>query len=276
MSLLTYCVLFMHCVLILTTAATSVFAMDLDGKGIEINLGLGFEYLEYEENLSENLLSSDAEVSNVILSIDGLKRWQKAFIGIQGAVPVATSGSRETWLTNNLLDQSNSLEYGLYRFDIFTGYIFSQFFNPLIGVRSTWSRQQRSNFRDQTNQLLYSTEITEKVRAHYLLFGFRGDLPLPGNWKASYGAEYNLPFYSRVENTGLPGWEATDMGGYSWEAYGELTYVLRDNISLGLKVCIGQLHWEGGGWQTYNSSQVKWPENNTDFLSSFLYMKLVF
>jgi hypothetical protein len=251
-------------------------AQESTGIKTQIRAGLGIEYVKYEENLPENFLSSDAAISNVILRVDGLKRWQNIFIGIRGIVPIIINDSRETWSANNLLDQSNSLEYGLYRFDIITGYVFSPFFNPLIGVRSTWSRQQRSNFRDQTNQLLYSVEITEKVRAHYLLFGFRGSLPLPGNWEASYGAEYNLPFYSRVENTGLPGWKATDMDGYLWETYGELTYILKDNISLGLNVCIGQFHWEGSGWQTYNSSQVKWPENNTDFLNSLLYMKLVF
>ena len=254
----------------------SASAQEYTGIETQINIGIGYEFLDYEEKLPENYLASDVDVSNVILRVEGLKRWQNLFAGIQGVAPVARDNSRETWLANNSLDQSDSLKYGLYRLSAFTGYAFSPFFNPVIGLRSTWSEQRRSDFRDKTGVPLYSAEITEEVMAHYISLGFRGVLRLSGNWEASYGAEYNLPLYSKVENTGLPGWEAKNLDGYLWNVSGALTYALRTNMSLGLNFCFGRLYWEGSGWQIYGNGQVKWPENQTDFFSSLLTMKLIF
>ena len=74
----------------------------------------------------------------------------------------------------------------------------------------------------------------------------------------------------------MPGWEATNMDGHLWHVSGQLTYAMRGNVSLGLNVCAGRLYWEGSSWQTYDSGQVKWPENQSDFFCTSLYLKLSF
>ena len=114
-----------------------------------------------------------------------------------------------------------------------------------------------------------SSRITETVKAHYVSFGLKGGLPLSRDWEISYGVEYNFPYYSKVTNDGLPGWETTNINGYSWDVSGELLYILEEKLSLSFLLSAGRTHWEGDDWQIYNNGQIKWPENDTYFVNSF-------
>ena len=249
---------------------TPVFAMESPGIETKITAGLGIEYLEYEEQLPESSLQSNANVSNLVVRIGGVKRWENIFIGINGEVPVVNFDSQEEWLVNGALVQTNSLNYGITQLAAFIGYPITPLFNPYLGLRSTWSNQQRSDFKDHTGLIVSSSRITETVKAYYISLGFRGGWPISNKWEVAYGAEYNFPYYTKVTNDGLPGWKTTDINGYSWVVFGELLYIFREKFSLSLLLSTGQLHWEGSGWQTYNTGQVKWPENDTYFINSFL------
>ena len=258
------------CIFFLLRLATHVFAMESLGIETKITAGLGIEYLEYEEQLSENSLKSNADVSNIVVRVEGMKRWKNIFFGIDGTVPVINFDSQEEWLVNGTLAQTNSLSYGITQLAIFIGYPVVPLFNPYLGLRSTWSNQKRSYFRESDGTLISFSGITESIKAHYVSLGFRGGLPISKDWGISYGAEYNFPYYSKVTNDGLPGWETTNTNGYSWSAYSKLHYIFREKLSLSLLLSAGQLHWEGSGWQIYNGGQIKWPENDTYFINSFL------
>jgi hypothetical protein len=199
-----------------------------------------------------------------------VKRWENIFIGIDGAVPVANFDSQEEWLVNGALAQTNSLSYGITQLAAFIGYPIAPLFNPYLGLRSTWSNQQRSDFKDHAGSVLSSSKITETITAHFISLGVKGNMPISTKWEVACGAEYNFPYYAKVTNDGLPGWETTNINGYSWVAFGELLYIFREKLSLSLLLSAGRLHWEGSAWQIYNNGQIKWPENDTYFIHSFL------
>jgi hypothetical protein len=262
---------FISClVFFLLRLATPVFAIESLGLETKITAGLGIEYLKYEEQLPETNLKSNANVSNMVVRVEGVKRWENIFIGIDGVAPVVSFDSQEEWLVNGMVAQTDSLGYGIAQLATFVGYSVASLFNPYLGLRSTWSKQKRSDFREADGTLISSSRITESIKAHYISLGFRGGLSISKDWGLSYGAEYNFPYYSKVTNDGFPGWEATNINGYLWNAYSELLYVFKAKFSLGLLLSIGQQHWNGGGWKIYNGGQIKWPENDTYFINSFL------
>ena len=262
---------FLSCfIFYLVRLATPVFAIDSIGIETKITAGLGIEYLKYEEKLQETSLKSNADVSNLVFRIEGVKRWENLFIGIGGTVPVVDFESKEEWLVNGMLTQTDSLSYGVVQLTAFIGYPVAQLFNPYFGLRSTWSNQKRSDFKEPTGTIISSLEITESITAHYLSLGFRSKLPVSKKWEVSYGVEYNFPYYTKITNDGLPGWETSNINGYSWSAFSELTYNMREKLSLSLLLSIGQIHWEGSDWEIYNGGQIKWPENDTSFINSFL------
>jgi len=247
-----------------------VSALETEGIATQVSAGLGVESLIYEEQLSETFLQSNADVSNIVFRIEGVKRWENIFVGIDGAVPVVNFDSQEEWLVNGTLTQTDSLSYGITQLAAFTGYPIAPLFNPYLGLRSTWSNQQRSDFKDQAGSALSSSKITETIIAHYISLGVKGKMSISTKWEVACGAEYNFPYYTKVTNDGLPGWETTNLNGHSWIAFGELLYIFREKLSLSLLLSVGRLHWEGSGWQIYNNGQIKWPENDTYFINSFL------
>jgi len=246
-----------------------VSAMAREGIATQISAGLGVERLMYEERLSELSLESNSDVTNLVVKIEGLKRWENIFIGINGAVPLKSFANREEWFVNNMLDQTNSLNNAEFQFAAFIGYPFDPLLNPFLGLRSTWSKQQRSDFRSYNGTPVISSKITEEVLAHFVLLGVRGSVPVSEKWGIGYGAEYNFPYYSNVTNDGFAGWETTNVKGYLWGTHIELLYAFREDISMSLFLCAGQQHWEGSDWQTYNDDQIKWPENDTYFINLF-------
>ena len=257
-------------VFLLLRLSTPVFAIQSLEVETKITTGLGLEYLKYEEQLPETTLQSNANVSNIVIRIEGVKRWENIFVGIEGTVPVVKFDSQEKWLINSTLAQTNSLSYEITQLAAIIGYPITPLFNPYLGLRSTWSNQQRSDFKDHAGLIVSSLRITETIKAHYISLGFRGGLPISKDWGISYGAQYSLPYSVEVTNDGLPGWEASNINGYSWRVYSELLYIMREKMSLSLLFSAGQLHWEGSGWEIYNGGQIKWPENDTSFINSFL------
>ena len=250
----------------------SAAANEKDGITSQLKAGIGFEYLKYDERLPEFSLESTAELSNIIAMAEGLKRWENVFIGIRGMVPLLGFDSREEWFKDAVAEQSNSLEYGTAQFAAFIGYPLALIFNPFLGVRSMWSRQERFNFTGPGGSIPSYTKVTEEVTAHFVSLGFQGGLPVSEKWQAAYGFEYNLPYYSKITNDGLPGWKATNINGYMWSCFGELIYYFRDALSFSLFLGAGKQHWNGGDRQLYDRKQVIWPENTTYSIRSFLKM----
>jgi hypothetical protein len=76
-----------------------------------------------------------------------------------------------------------------------------------------------------------------------------------------------LPFYSNITNSRLPGWEASNINGYSYALAGRLHYAISETVSATLQATGGRQHWEGSDWVRIGSSNAKWPENDTDFIS---------
>jgi hypothetical protein len=255
---------------ILSGATTPASAMGSTGIVTGLTAGLGVEYLEYEEQLAETALESSVDLSNIVARIEGMKRLKNVFIGFQVAIPVVSNDSGESWFKNATLDQTDSLKYEIVHFAPFIGYSFTPLFNPYLGTRSTWSNQERSDFRAHDGAVVSSAKITEEVFAQFISLGFRGGLPVSEKLHVTYGVEYGFPYYSKVTNDGLPGWKATDVDGYLWRAHVEMFYVLRETLSLGLLLCTGRQHWEGSDWQNYPGGRGKWPENDTIFFNSYL------
>jgi len=249
---------------------TPVFAQENEDGKTKITVKFGIEFLKYDEHLPENYLASNATLSNLIASAELIKRWNYFLIGIQGVIPIKSFDDQEEWLQNNHVTQTNQLKYRKTQFSSFVGFPLSSLFSPILGLRAHWSKQQRFDFREHDGSLVPSPQITEKVIAYYSLLGFIGRIHLSKKWAISYGAEYNLPFYSKVTNNGLPNWETTNINGYMWNGYSELSYEVNKTLTIGLLLSAGQQHWDGSNWQIYNMGLVKWPENNTYFISSFL------
>ena len=97
-----------------------------------ITVGLGIEYLEYEEWLPEFSLKSNAKVTNIVVRVEGVKRWENVFIGLQGLAPVASFNSTEEWSVSSTLDQTNRLSYEKFQAAFIMGYSYSLIFNPYL------------------------------------------------------------------------------------------------------------------------------------------------
>ena len=108
---------------------------------------------------------------------------------------------------------------------------------------------------------------TEEVYSLSALLGIQGGFPIASGWSLSYSAEYMLPFYSNITNSRLPGWEASNINGYSYALTGRLHYAFSETVSATLQVTGGRQHWEGSDWIRIGNSSAKWPENDTDFIS---------
>jgi hypothetical protein len=109
--------------------------------------------------------------------------------------------------------------------------------------------------------------------------------PRPGNakpasqnqsWAFEYGLEYLLPVSVEVENSALPGWQASDIDGYTLTLSGQLDYLFSEKIAVGFQLNGGRNHRDGSDWQPYGGGRVKWPENNTDYWGGMIVVKRVF
>ncbi len=246
----------------------SGLAMEAAGPETTISAGLGVESLKYQERLPERSLQSKANVTNMVFTVAGITRGEHLFVGFDGTVPVVRSDSRETWWVNDMPEQNDLLRYGRTQLAARVGYRYAPLLNPYLGLRSIWSRQQRSGFRDQNDLPVFLAKINETVVSHSVSLGCRGDMSIGGAWRVTFDAEYSIPYSAKVTNDGLPGWKATDMDGYAWNVCGGLEQAFSKKVSWGLSICAGQQHWRGSDWQIDPAGPIKWPENETSYVLS--------
>ena len=232
------------------------------------------EQLVYKERVPENSLVSDATVSNWIFAFEGLKSWQNIFVGIKGVVPIVKDDGREEWKLAGNTVQTNLLEYGWTRVDGFIGYPLHHMLYPYIGLRWSEFRQERSDFAPLFGP---PVESIETVIAKYILLGIRGGVTINQSWAFGYGLEYLLPVSVEVENNAIPGWQATDVDGYTLALSGQLDYLFSEKISVSFQLTSGRNHWDGSDYlPSAQSGKWKWPENNTDYWNGMVVIKRFF
>lgn len=242
------------------------FALAEDDKGLEshLSIGMGWEQLDYEEHEPDRDSDSNAKVSNVIIGIEGLKRWESVFGGIKAIIPVLREEDEEAWTSSGTTLQTNSLEYGWMRIDGYIGYPSTFFLSPYGGLRWSESKQERMDF------LLSGATLTgtsrETVRSWSFLLGVRGSGNFTPRWRWNYQIEYFVPIDVEVTNSSLPGFEASDKEGYTLELKCGAEYSYTDALSFGFLIYGGRMHWDGSGWNSFDGGSAKWPENNTDYL----------
>jgi len=236
-----------------------------------IGVGIGPEKLTYSEQITDiALFSSDTELKNWTLYLEAQKGWQNFFIGSRAYIPVSKDKSQETWTREGIFEQTNSLTYQWARADIHAGYFMHSMLNPYVGVAWGYSEQKRSNFNNINVPEVILETYTEKVAAFSALFGIQGSILLTARWSFSYYGEYRLPFYSNTTNTGLPGWEASDIRGYGYTLAARLHYSLTQSVTAALQMSGGKQHWDGSDWLPAGNSSAKWPENDTTYWGGFL------
>ena len=265
------CILVSASLLLLTD--TSLSADVEKGMQSKLAIDIGWERLKYEEHEPDTGLDSHARMNNIVVGIEGLKRWRYVFSGIKFSTPVFLEDGQETWASSGVTIQTDRLEYGWTRLDGYAGYPFMNGLNPYGGVRWSDSTQDRSDF------VVSGTPVTltarERVKSLSLLLGIRGNGNITPRWKWNYRMEYFSPVDVKVTNSALPGFKVTDSDGYTLELKGGAEYSYNKALSFGFFLYGGRMHWEGSGWLPFSGGTAKWPENNTDYIGGILTITLV-
>ncbi len=242
-----------------------------------VSVGVGWEQLSYTEEVPElSLVASDTEVNNLVLYFDGTKRLNDYFVSLKGILPVTYGDTQEYWEKAGQYVQSNSLAYRRTKVDVFFGYILNHLFNPYIGTSWSYSHQERNDFQTSNTPGVTKISITEEVNSLSLLLGFHGRMPINTKWSFAYFLEYLHPYYSKVENSSLAGWEPSNIDGYSFSLTGQLELLIAEKTALIVQAVGGQQNWDGSDWETVGNSQVKWPENETIFIGGYVNFKKYF
>lgn len=250
------------------TFCSPLYGSETGGSGSYLAAGIGVEQLTYKEQIPDlGLASSETDLLNWVLYMEAQKAWKNFFIGAKGRIPLSADESREYWSRGGNLEQSNSLTYRWARADAHLGYFLHPLLKPYIGIHWAYYEQERSDFAIVGIPGIIAETATEEVYALSSLLGIQGGLPFAAGWSLSYSAEYMLPFYSNITNSRLPGWEASNINGYSYALAGRLHYAISETVSATLQATGGRQHWEGSDWVRIGSSNAKWPENDTDFIS---------
>lgn len=256
--------------LVFSFLSTPLYGSETIAPSSYLHGGIGFEQLTYHEQITSlELTSSDTRLTSWVLHVEGQKAVKGFFLGAKGYLPLATDTSREYWTRRGEFAQSNALTYLWIRADTHVGYFLHPMLNPYIGIQWTYAEQERSSFDNGSAGILDVT-ATEEAAAFSALFGFQGVFPLAARWAFSYAAEYSLPFYAKVTNSSLPGWEATNIRGYSYALTGRLHYAFSGTAAASLQVAGGRQHWEGSDWIQAGGFRAMWPENDTDFINCFI------
>jgi hypothetical protein len=236
-----------------------------------LSAGIGIEQLTYRELIPDlELISSDTELANWVLHVEARKALEKIFVGARGYIPLSSDEAREYWTRAGEFEQTNTLTYRWARADVQMGYFLHRLLNPYIGIQWAYSEQERGDFENVSTPGIIGETATEEVYSFAALIGIQGEVPFAAGWSLSYFAEYMLPFYSNTKNDGLPGWEASNIDGFSYALTAQLKYAFTDTVSVALQGSFGKQHWEGSDWIPYGASRIKWPENDTDFVSGFV------
>jgi hypothetical protein len=243
-------------------------------KTSHFSVGIGWESLKYSEHDSDTHLDSEAKVSNWTIGLDGFKQWTHIFCGFKSIIPVHRMDDSEEWRVSDILTQQNSLEYGWTRLDAFLGYRIKPSFNPYIGLRWSNSEQERTKF--VFFGIPVAGSATEEVTSWFISFGVKGDILLSPRLTLSYFGSYFESISSEVTNSNLPGWEVTDIKGYTFEFEAQAKYSYTESISFVFTLYGGKMHWNGSDWKLYASRSIKWPENETRYLGSMLNVRWSF
>ncbi|MBN2119673.1 MAG: hypothetical protein JW734_01280 [Candidatus Omnitrophica bacterium] len=261
-----------------------------------IDIGAGADSLKYEEHVPRDSMSleisSAARVTNV--TVKGLLEYDfnnHFFVGGKGIVPVERGHGTEKWKWEviGFVFQDNRLEYGWTRVDGYVGYSFefpergdpeAHIFEPYIGIRSSWVKQNRTNF--VVLGVPVGGKSVEKVDSYGAIIGFRtkktiiDDLVLGDKVTVGFDLKYVWPFDEETTNTAMPGFIVDAEKGYTAEGSVFAEYKYNDFTSFCIEVYGGRLHWKGSDWKAYQGGFVKWPENDTTYFGGNLYAKFEF
>ena len=234
--------------------------------GIEskVSFNIAWERLQYKEREPDTRLDAKAELDNMVVGIEGVKRWEHLFLGARFTFPISRESGREEVTLSGKTYQGNALEMGWTRIDGFVGYPLRYWINPYMGFRWSEVRQERKNF------VIAGTPVTlqsvEELKSLSLLFGMGGVGNFTPRWTWNYRAELFLPLSVNVTNTALPGFESSDKSGHMVELKGGIDYLFTDSFHSGLLLYGGWMHWNGSGWKSFDRGRAKWPENDTYYL----------
>jgi hypothetical protein len=243
---------------------TAAFAGPNGGMESKVSLTVAWERLQYKEHEPDKGLDAQSDLNNMVVGIEGVKRWEHLFLGAGATFPISReSGKEEATLSGNAF-QENALELGWVRIDGFLGYPLRDWINPYMGFRWSEVRQERKNFVVAGAPV--TSQSIEEVKSLSLLFGICGAGIISPRWIWNYRAELFLPLSVNVTNTALPGFESSDKSGHMAELKGEIDYLLGNSIYSGLLLYGGWMHWNGSQWQSFDWGRAKWPENDTYYL----------
>jgi hypothetical protein len=250
---------------------TPLYGSEAEESSSYLTGGIGLEQLTYNEQIPDiELTSTDTNLTNWVLFLEGRRAWDNFFIGAKGYIPLSTDEAQEYWTREGEFEQTNSLTYRWTRIDAHVGYFLHKLLNPYVGVNWGYSEQERSNFANISIPGIFAETATEEVYSFSALLGIQGNIPIVSKLSFTYFAEYLLPFYSNTTNSSLPGWEASNIDGYSYSLTGCLNYAFSETLTASLQMSGGSQHWEGSDWIPINGSSAKWPENDTDFISGYI------
>jgi hypothetical protein len=250
------------------STCTLVFADPNRGIESQISLGVAWERLEYKEHEPDTRIDSKARLNNLVVGIEGIKRWRYLFCGVKSVFPVLLETGNEEVTRSDQSFQTDNLELRWIRIDGFLGYPLKDWVNPYLGMRWSGVRQERTNFI--VTGMPVNLRSVEEVISWNLLFGVRGVGSITPRLRWNYWLEYFLPLNVDVTNSAVPGFKATDKDGYMVELKGGLDYLFRPSLAFGLLFYGGRMHWNGSDWKSVNHVLVKWPENDTLYLGGGL------
>ena len=251
-------------------ATTPLYTSAAETANSYLTAALGIEQLTYKEQIPDLALrTSETDITNWVLYLEGRKALRNIFFGTRGEISLTSEEARENWSRAGEFEQTNTLAYRQAGISGHVGFFPHRRLNPYIGIKWNYARQERGDFENVNTPGTVDQTATETVNSFSALVGILGSIPFSGKWSFSYFAEYLLPFYSRITNDSLPGWKASNVGGYTVSLTGRLNYAFSETITGALQIRWGRRHWQGSDWAPVGDSRVKWPENNTDFLGGF-------
>lgn len=238
------------------------------GNGIESKISVHFawEGIQYREREPDLKLETEAELNNMVIGFEGIKRWSGLFLAARMVLPVATEKGREEATFSAGRHQQNTLEMRWTRLDAYAGYPLRNWFNPYAGIRWSEVRQDRGDFFVSGVQRHIHARETKRSVSFLLGVGGAGEI-IP-RWGYHYRLELFLPLDVKVTNTALPGLEFTDRSGHAVELRLGVVRDVTSSITAGIFVQGGWKHWGGSEWKAFDRGRAKWPENDTYYLGA--------
>ena len=129
---------------ILLYSSMPLFAQPNKGITSKISISVGWERLEYEEHEPDTRINSEAKLNNLVLGIEGLKRWKRLFCGVRSVFPILLGDDRENVARSGTAFQTNTLDFSWIRVDGFLGYPLRFWINPYLGIRWSEVNQERT------------------------------------------------------------------------------------------------------------------------------------